>query len=637
MNSYQTTLLKLFLFLLLLFLPQSIFASDKHNTNYEEDTTRTSPITHFNENVWIYTKLDDTTGYQQVFMMYHDPSTSTGYFTETILTSSPFDKKNPKWGPEVNLRSYAAFPGVPDRCNNGQTFLFLGNRDGDGNDDLYLNCIENFPTTPTLPLADDVQISGLTPPQTFDFEDYDVDYLYPKLATITNQSYYQIIFTTEISGGSGGEMHHLLFRPQRMIADGSNYYFDNLSWGAWAPIFGQYRHPKFFNEGNNIIFSAYDSSNGYWQLGSIVYSGTYEVQMTTLTSNNISHPQVTTKLRLNTVPTIVFVIEGTFLSINQLAYTKAAIDVGGTTISSWCEDIHLLSDTDANRDTFGLDPSTTTDIQASYEYEQPDGYHDIYYGYKDSNCLTTSTTTVTTTVDDFFDAEYQLTCNEDNKTPLFLADMNTNSTHTAKVTSPYDMAMLEIKLDGSDYSLVHLHNNPAPPVCEDTCYENADGSPLTTAQDADGNGIKDECETTTTTSTTSSSTASSSSSSSTSGSTTSSSTTTTTTSTSSTSSTTSTTSSTTSTTGGTDCGCACCTCTDCNPDEEEEPEPIPAEVEPTEEEVEWGTIFQGDSFKSWGCNLNLGGAPNPSFLFLVLSVNLIPFFTALFYQRKKLK
>ncbi len=459
------------------------WGSEIHQTTFDLDTTRTEPIPYPTSAypVWIYTKFDSRTGYQQVFMQYHDPASATSALTETQLTTTAFDKSNVRWGPgDVNFGGVIGF----NPCYPGQTYLFTGDDDASGINHLYIDCLMNFPSTPYSPydpygiLFQLTDTGGTT---NYDVADYDVDtqntfiYWYGG----ARYSYYEVVFTTALSGSSGGELHHLLFRPANMVS--ADYHIDanslNWFWGSWSPAMIQYRTPRFFNSGKGIVFSASDGFT--WQLGGMTNRGLYEKQLTDI-SRDLVEPQVFSN-------NVVFGLEESGDHPRQLAYLGFSLT--GNQITSWCSDVGLLTDTAANRTDHDLNLSTvTTDLQITYSFERPvDGLHDIYYGSKTPVCTPSTSTAVTDLTNDLLDEEVQLTCSNDNLSPRFLVAMNTDESHASKSSDPVDI-MMQIEA-ATDLPLIHLHNNPEPADCENTCTENADGTKI---DDPDGDGLRND-------------------------------------------------------------------------------------------------------------------------------------------------
>lgn len=475
---------KILVFILCLF-SSLAWASDKHQTTdiSQVDSTRTNPIPYPNSTypVWLYVKQG------QVFMQYHDPLNPEGAYVESQLTFSAGDKSQPLWGPWVE-ELVVTLPLGPDVeiCRDGQLFFFLNYDTANATHDLYLNCINGLTSgVPTTMLAD-VQLTGGNFNQNYDIADYDVDseHRFGKNSFQINSTYYEVVFTTAYNGKKGGELHHLLYRPENMVIDGSNYLVDHQSfasswrWQNWAPHFSQYRQPKFFNDGLGIIFSARHSALEGWELGYINNKGLSEVAMTRI-SRDVVSPQVFKK-------SVVFGLEGD-AQLPSLAYTSFSNI--NSQMTSWCAEVYELTTLETTRTQHHLNQSTNSDVmQLVYSRERLDnGLHDIYYAEKEPACDRTARVSPIGVINsDLFTSEIQLTCSNDNTHPLFFEAMNTDATHATKATDPNDIMMLEIKPTVSDNALVHLHNNPFNPPCLDDCESNATGDPLITDLDNDG-------------------------------------------------------------------------------------------------------------------------------------------------------
>jgi hypothetical protein len=122
--------------------------------------------------------------------------------------------------------------------------------------------------------------------------------------------------------------------------------------------------------------------------------------------------------------------------------------------------------------------------------------------------MTTPTTTLDETYSNYitssipasgWTAEIQLTCQEDNRYPMFLADLYKDTTFTAGPSSNgfSNVVFIKEKLDGTGHLIIDDYDTDnATEECENTCFENADGSIID-----DNNGWlddfieKDECET----------------------------------------------------------------------------------------------------------------------------------------------
>ncbi len=466
-------------------------ASEKHQTTLSADTTRTRPIPYPTSTyaVWLNAKFID--GYQQIFMQYHNPADATGDLVETQLTTSKYDKSNPQWGP--GSVSMHASNGAGNGINcTGQAFLFTGDDDGSGVNHLYIDCLKRFPASPVAvfesTLGYSLQLTDVSGTTDYDVADYDIDiqhtFAYRYLRVFYN--YYEVVFTTAISGSGGGELHHLLFRPEDMDASGIDYHIDANSgliwhWLTWVPTFTQYRTPRFFNSGKNIIFSASHSSLDGWELGGMRSSGLGEVEITNI-SRDVVEPKVFNS-------TVVFGLASDGISPDQLAYTTLSLSI--STINDWCSDVELLTSADVNRIDHDLNLSTTSSVlEVAFARERQDnGFHDIYYAEKTPACLATNTTTITTIHNDLFDLETQLTCSADDIYPLFMPAMNSDATHTAKSTDPVDMMLQENAISGLDIALVHLHNNPVVATCVDTCSSNANGDLI---DDPDSDSLRND-------------------------------------------------------------------------------------------------------------------------------------------------
>jgi len=481
-----------FITILLILCSEPLLASERHVTTISSDTSRTNPVPYFSSSyqTWLYTKIDSKTGYQQVYMQYRDPADPAGDYAETQLTDSLFDKSEPLWGPSISgvagggsVEIYDASGALVDSCMQCQTYFFIGDDTATGNHNLYLNAISSFPSLATPALTDDVQLTGLTADQTFDVADYDV--YAASSFSYGGDSHYEIVFTTTVSGTSGGELHYLLIQLDNLYNDGSTYVFDadanGWHWDTWSPQFDQYREPRFINSGHNIVYGGYDASSGYWQLGGLKYFGNFEKQITDI-SRNVLTPK-------GFEDSVVFGLEADASDVNELAYITLNITALDR-ITLWCEEVYRLTSNDIDRIQHDINTSTSSGyLQVSYSHERPDnGLHDIWYGVENPTCSASSASAATSINEDLFDSMTQLTCENDSYYPLFAPGMNTDAAYADKWGSdPNDIVLLE--MSSTDNPLIHLYNNPASAGCSDTCSQNADGSLI---DDPDGDSLRND-------------------------------------------------------------------------------------------------------------------------------------------------
>jgi len=539
---------KIFFFILTLALlfPLVGYSAEKHRMTDIENTTRSRPTV---PPIWadgkpeLYTQHDSDTDKTQAYLLVHDPalSTPTEIFSETRLTKSDYDKSNLMFGPDATTKTVNIYD------DSGATVIYSGNcyffvyttDAGTGGDkNLYLGCIDAAAvadifsgsasaTCPTGTMEDmsdcvyEMPLTGVGSITSYDVEDYDIDLYQGNTLTLTDSSdpmpydADQIVFTT-----SDNELHYLTFDIDAdfnldtgndlLEIDGGTTItavslttaygtFSALGYSWWtaASIFTdpKYRMPRFFNSGVNIavMVSAYETSD-VWQLASFGMDGTNETSLTN-TGHDYYDPRT---VSLSDEDIIVFGAEGDGSStVDQLAYLRLQTDPTLTSISSWCGEVKMLTlDNDFNRlhhtvgyiSTIGTSSSTAT-FNLAFDLEQLDGYHDIYYGEHELSCTgTSSTSAVKSEADNVFKDQIQLTCQMDNSFPSFAVNMNFDSTHLVTKSPALGIMYLETRLDISDATQVHLFDIAEPATCEDTCYENADGTPIT---DADGDGLHD--------------------------------------------------------------------------------------------------------------------------------------------------
>ncbi|MBI4411978.1 MAG: thrombospondin type 3 repeat-containing protein [Deltaproteobacteria bacterium] len=522
-----------------------LFAATKHRTTSTADTTRDRPVPLEGLSwLWLYVKYDSSTGYNQVYLQYHNPYDSS-VLGEIRLTSSATNKSKPLWGHawtvwgDFSSVTYysASSSSTADFDGYCAPFYFL--KEDSGNNELTLGCIEAVSFTaffssgssadlaPALPVPE-IPLTGFDSATTFDIEVYDVypgttSALGPKIcnlgfsasgACFDEYEAAEIVFTD-----SNKALHYLTYDPAYDLygdTQSGHLLIDNnvwtvtsfgalaatptFAWGtSWAPRFDKYANPRFFNDGLDIAFLAKSpATGGVWQIGVIGFDGGVERQIT-----NTGRPYKDLKPTDNGDNDILtFVATGDGSStVDQLAYIQLQDSPTTPVITSWCRAVQLVTVNDTHgRNSFDVvylnSASSVLKTSANafaYQYEQTDGYRDIYYLEKSLSCQTGLTTPVTGEANDVQKTEFQLTCDQDNRYPMFANISNPDSTHDATtITSaipPVGVMHLETRLDIADAGIVHLHDLPTVAVCQDTCYENADGTPIT---DADGDGLRDD-------------------------------------------------------------------------------------------------------------------------------------------------
>ncbi len=516
-------------------------AEYKHATTSEEDTTRTRPVPfpYIAGVMWLYTKLDTETGYQQVYLQYQKMSTASASTLEEVrITSSASTKALPAWGPYVMTETvtyYASSTSTTADFSDYCLSIFYTAADGpSGERNLKMGCLNfwnvvTFLTTSAdgadLHLDDgtsgafaEIPMTGLGKSTLYDVTYYTVERTHPVTlvdptsTTSATMSAYQIAFVD-----ASNQLHYLTYKYE------GPYYGDaisglitvddpstsvsidsitsNYAWGtSWTPVFTAYRTPQFFNDGKTIVFSGRDTTNGKWQLGAIGFDGTGEKQLTRGT-RDLSNP---IPLELSTTSTsqahIIFTeAEGGSSNNDQLAisgvYTSGQVPV------QWCTDVEMISPDDGvnrGRTSVEHDP-VLNNFSLAYEYEKTDGNHDIYYAEHNLLCdsMTSgvwATTPVATKVDNpTMITEKRLTCSNDNLSPALSLNMNFDADHASVASSPaFGVMILEKHLAVRNKSETHIYNLPVEASCEDTCTLNADGSALTSSQDADGDGLRDD-------------------------------------------------------------------------------------------------------------------------------------------------
>ncbi|HLD45611.1 MAG TPA: hypothetical protein VJC18_09255, partial [bacterium] len=499
---------------------------------------------HFSKNAWIYTKIDDT-GYAQLYLQHLDSSavlTPTTPLNEYRLTTSAFNKSNPKWGPDISsMYIYTTYPkGTKTQCEGDMSAYYLGDSDSDGSSEIHFICIDKFPL-PAVQVIADVKLTGWDTVTNYNVTDYDV----PHYANTAKNLYtnpintYGVVFTAD-----DRKLHILMHEVNQIAQDISNltaslivYDYSDSSpangpyvWASRSEPFSFYSQPRFDAYGYNIVFVGQMKGEDTNEIGTISVGGFNERQLTDL-NLVLSNPQfIESRLATATSNPYIYGISPEILfevtdnSITRLARFKTTTYIAGTT--NWCNVADYITDDKYSRQNLVnlVDPRggytyNKYALEFAYTLSHADGLRDIYAsglsflqscaGVSEAGTNRTLGTTAITEITTYIDGtstlitdETQLTCLHDNTNPVILPSVYYDdseppvyATHST-VTGRTDIVMNRTLSDTSEKVLVHLFNVDKSTGEEcDSCYEDADGSPIEDINGfEDGDGNKDSCE-----------------------------------------------------------------------------------------------------------------------------------------------
>ena len=553
------TMIKIFLFVLcLLILPSLTQASSGIHEVASPSTSnqRSDALVHNTMPWWIYTKVD-VNGYSQVYYQYlnWNPLDAANTLNEVQLTDSTYDKTNAKWGKyNVDYHTYATYADytagiMSNECGDGQLFYYLANENessGDTNTEIHVACFTGT-GSPTPTLRWDVKLTEWDASTTYDVVDYDTNAysnaIIVKTAYTARPAAFPVVFTD-----SNGRLHMLLHEVDAILENSDNHtqqfivldYTDTVGFMDWATfnashLFIYYTKPRFDAFGFNVVFVAETKSN-YYEVGTIHYNGLYEYQLTDLRQDvtEAKFPEQLTDWGVSPFSflngDIIFEINDMITTTTRLAHISALYYwYGATTI--WCNVATYLTDDSYSHQNAHARMNDWTGVwadrtmQIAYERTQPDGLNDIYTTHYDPFACNTSFESasgtsmiggvlpITEITDELTDTgsgyvystlisgPNKLTCLNDNTHPQVLpylyfatdGDVPINYSTTDLLS---DIINTRTYSDGSGIALEHLYNvEEETAECADTCWENADGSPLDITQDIDGNGVRDTCQT----------------------------------------------------------------------------------------------------------------------------------------------
>lgn len=495
-------------------------AALNHETTATDDTERGAPVSHHSVDGWIYERFDAKTNRTQIFYQYFKTTaTSPATLTEIQLTDSDFNKSTPVWGAyDKDFEYYETVSSTPKSCG-GYLFYYLGDPDSNGTNQLYMGCIEKM-TTPSYNIAFvDAKLTTQAP-TTYNIQDYDVSRYttaYQDSKKTVRQGLY-VVFTD-----SSSKMHFLLHDDETLYGDSTSVSLKQLQYDPsdasfdWTNYVSNqtkaYSGPQFDDDSEYLItFLAKGSTETYAEVGVVTLWGTYEKTLTDL-NKSFRHPQFADDSH-----TIIFV-ETLGDTTNKARFYEIIlnnIDTTSTTpptyeVTNWCKEATIISDSSYSRsDLDSKYNASKTTYAFTYMLEQADGKNDIYATRvpitTSCNLLTTSAIkkatevpTITATATLTAMAEIQLTCVDDNWHPMFLESVYRDASF-ANATSAYNFTnviMLREKSDGSGSLLIDIYDTDNPTQeCTTDCYQNEDRSTIDDDNGfADGDGMKDECET----------------------------------------------------------------------------------------------------------------------------------------------
>lgn len=514
------------LFSVLLTLSSASWASLSHEVTVITTEPTSKPVAHPTYNAWIFAAPDPTTGTIQIYAQVLRPAANlTPKPTRIQLTSSTtFNKYAPLWGGTVNFINYytSASDTTPDVCIGGDIYYYLGDGDGTGKKNIYAGCITGLTTASPVVVLQDVKLTGITASNTYDVGDYDAstlataEYLDP--SGINTNWGYPIVFTDE-----NQKLHTLFLSSIIWYGDSSflttGYLVHDYEGGPtssgyryrWTSFVASqtnsYFQPRFNSMANKITFTFTTSMSSVREVGIINQMARSEKRLTNI-GRSLANPQFETLYDRD----IVFeVMEDT--DKGRIAHLQMGQDSSTMTISNWATTIYFDSDDLYTR--LRLDQQNsmgTKELVFTYELVMPDGNHDIYVTlgtlHEEVPCCGT-TTPISTTSELYSNvmtsipstssaADIQLTCQDDNRYPMFLAGLYKDATFSpgASAYGLTNVVFLKEKLDGTGHLIIDNYDVDNPTTeCADTCYETIDGSALDDDNAyLDGDGTKDECE-----------------------------------------------------------------------------------------------------------------------------------------------
>lgn len=535
----------------LLMAPFSTKAAFDHDTHPARSEMKGDPIMNQQFNMWLVVATDPVTGYDQIFLQYLNTSTTsspTSYIPPIQVTTSSFNKSQPIWGtflesstvPELDFPKlryghfpYGAAPSTSTDCPQDESILFyyLGNTSGTpGENDIYLGCIVGLdpsssnPSNPSVRLTDvrltgnkgttkyNVQEITASSHTKFDMQDSSVPNSAPRKS-------YSVAFTD-----SNGDLHLVLHSAKTIYESGNesggfiatdpNWTSTDMHW-SWPLKFSgeSIRHPRFNLDGDILTFGIQPKAGDNWQVGTLSVRGE-NLSIVTSINRDVWRPRFAHSGNY----TMFFEMEED--ASNKHNFAAAVINItndalGYSYVGDWCEDYYAYEDNTNHRRNIDVKQLVDNNYMLTYEKEQLDGKNDIYVFYADTSdslrvggdgivCPSFTTKPIATkrVHHNPSKREIQITCQNNNMTPMFFPKANNDPTvhydaSFSHVTpSSYRSVIMRKEAStGTGYVVTHIYDTENPAQCVDTCYENADGSPIEDSNGfEDGDGKKDSCE-----------------------------------------------------------------------------------------------------------------------------------------------
>lgn len=534
-------------------------AAMDQNTTDTEKLDRTMPIAHPSRDAWIYSRYDPVTGQEQIFYQFNlRTMTAPAVRKEIQITfDTNADSSVPRWGPtDVQIGYYeTGSSSLTATCSgDAQVVYYLKESVNDGTKNLFVACVTKpFTATPAVVFADvplTFDTSETAVAEHFDIVSYDVSRDY---STSYKDSYgkdhqgYYIVFADSNSNlhflihdkffiygdATGYTNGYVLYDPEQSFSDSSGRHYTY----CWEKFVADQKN-------NNYELSAPTFDIAYRALIAYLFRTTGATQdevgvVNLWGGNDCNKPQygvALTSLGLDirhvqfgdkSYQDIFFETvanestNGRFLHfrLNDVRTTSTPSRAAPYKVKNWCGKMWYISDdayTRAALDTKAYKSGGYTRQYAfTYERTQPDGNHDIFASAipVNSTCKKTTSSALSNITDSAFlitassrsstpssltTAEIQLTCMEENRYPMFLATEYRDASFTW-ATSSYgfsDVISLRHMLNGSGSKLVNIYDTDNKVKnCKDTCWQNADRSPIDDDNGYQDNvGPKDACE-----------------------------------------------------------------------------------------------------------------------------------------------